>query len=127
MSPLAGRVAIVTGSARNIGRATAEMLAEDGAAVMIHARADREGVDDAVAALKAKGAKVAGHLADLDGGRAQTLMQATVETLGATILVSNAAVRRNTPLTEMTFAEWRTVLGSSLDDLADDAARSRHD
>ncbi len=117
MLPLKGRVAIVTGSARNIGRATAMMLAQDGADVMVHARSDGEGVAATVAALKAIGVNSAGHLADLsteDG--AQSLMAATVASLGApTILINNAAVRRNTPITEMTFAEWRSVLGSSLD------------
>lgn len=117
MSPLKGRIAIVTGSARNIGRATAMMLAQDGADVMVHARSDGDGVAETVAVLRAVGVNAAGHLADLSSEEgAQSLMAATVASLGApTILINNAAVRRNTPITEMSFAEWRSVLGSSLD------------
>lgn len=117
MSMLAGRVAIVTGSARNIGRATALMLAREGAAVMVHARSDAEGVAETVRQLTAAGAKSASYLADLsteDG--AYGLVAATVAELGRVdILVNNAAVRRNTPITEMSLAEWREVLGASLD------------
>lgn len=117
MSSLSGRVAIVTGSARNIGRATTLMLAREGAAIMVHAKSDREGVDETVALLKAAGAKAAGHLADLSTeSGAEGLVAATLAALGPVdILVNNAAVRRNTPITELTFAEWRDVMGSSLD------------
>ena len=55
MSSLSGRVAIVTGSARNIGRATALMLAREGCDVMIHARSDRAGVEETVALVQALG------------------------------------------------------------------------
>ena len=117
MSMLAGRVAIVTGSARNIGRATALRLAHEGAAVMVHARSDADGAAETVALLDAAGVTAASHLADLsteDG--ANGLVTATVSKLGRLdILVNNAAVRRNTPITEISLAEWREVLGASLD------------
>ncbi len=117
MSSLSGRVAIVTGSARNIGRATALMLAREGADVMVHARSDREGVDETVAMVQALGVKCTGHLADLSTeAGAEGLVAAAISGLGRIdILVNNAAIRRNTPITELTFAEWREVLGSSLD------------
>ena len=117
MSSLTGRVAIVTGSARNIGRATALMLAREGADVMIHARSDSAGVDETVGLVQALGVKAAGHLADLSTeAGAEDLVAATLAGLGRVdILVNNASIRRNTPITEMTFAEWREVLGSSLD------------
>ena len=117
MLPLSDRVAIVTGSAMNIGRATALMLAREGARVMVHARANREGVDETCRLIRAAGGEAEGHLADLatwDG--AKGLIDATVARFGhLDILVNNAAVRRNTPITEMTLEEWRYVLGSSLD------------
>jgi 3-oxoacyl-[acyl-carrier protein] reductase len=115
--PLAGRVAIVTGSARNIGRATALALARLGAAVMLHARRDSSGLDEATAVLAAEGMGVASHLADLatEAG-AERLVAATVERLGRVdILINNAAIRRNTPFTSISLAEWREVLGASLD------------
>jgi 3-oxoacyl-[acyl-carrier protein] reductase len=93
------------------------MLAREGVAVMVHARSDLEGVDETVALLRAAGATAAGHLADLateDG--ADSLVAATVAGLGLPgILINNAAVRRNTPITEISLAEWREVLGASLD------------
>ncbi|MGE3915304.1 MAG: SDR family NAD(P)-dependent oxidoreductase [Hyphomicrobiaceae bacterium] len=117
MPALQGRVAIVTGSARNIGRATALMLAGDGCAVMVHARSDQAGVDETVALLRKAGAKAECYLADLSTEEgAAGLVAATVERLGRLdILVNNAAIRRNTPITEMSLAEWREVLGASLD------------
>jgi 3-oxoacyl-[acyl-carrier protein] reductase len=117
MSSLKGRVAIITGSARNIGRATALMLAREGAAIMVHARSDAAGVDETVDMLQAAGATAAGHLADLSKEEAASgLVEAAIKQLGRLdILVNNAAVRRNTPITEMSFAEWREVLGASLD------------
>jgi 3-oxoacyl-[acyl-carrier protein] reductase len=117
MPSLDGRVAIVTGSARNIGRATARMLAGEGASVVIHARQDKEGIDEAVAMLTAEGATAIGHLADVSTeAGAQSLIEAAVSRFGRVdILINNAAIRRNTPLIEMSFAEWREVLANSLD------------
>ncbi|MDX2157394.1 MAG: SDR family oxidoreductase [Hyphomicrobiaceae bacterium] len=117
MSTLNGRVAVVTGSARNIGRATALMLAREGARIMVHARSDAAGVEETVALVRELGGTAESHLADLSTeSGAEGLVAATVEKLGGLdILINNAAIRRNTPITEMTFAEWREVLGSSLD------------
>ncbi len=117
MPSLEGRVAIVTGSARNIGRATARRLASHGAALVVHARQDKAGVDEAVALLAAEGASAIGHLADVSTeAGAQSLIQTAIDRFGRVdILVNNAAIRRNTPLVEMTFAEWRDVIANSLD------------
>jgi 3-oxoacyl-[acyl-carrier protein] reductase len=117
MPSLEDRVAVVTGSARNIGRATALMLAAEGAAVMVHARQDEAGVAETVALVRAAGGKAEGRLADLatEAG-AEDLVAATVGRLGRLdILVNNAAIRRNTPITAMTYAEWREVMAASLD------------
>ncbi|HRD77127.1 MAG TPA: SDR family NAD(P)-dependent oxidoreductase, partial [Hyphomicrobiaceae bacterium] len=115
--PLDGKVAIVTGSARNIGRETASALAAMGAAVMLHAKSDRDGLEEAKALLAARGARVAGHLADLSTeAGANGLVAAAVADLGRVdILINNAAIRRNTSFTTITLAEWREVLGASLD------------
>ena len=117
MSSLSGRAAIITGSARNIGRATALMLAREGAAIMVHARSDEAGVAETVAMIRSAGGKADAHLADLSAEEgARGLVDATLAKLGRLdIVVNNAAIRRNTPITEMSFAEWREVLGSSLD------------
>lgn len=114
---LAGRVAVITGSAMNIGRATALMLAREGAEIMVHAKSNREGVDETRRLIAAAGGTADGHLADLSTeAGAQSLIDATVKRFGRLdILVNNAAIRRNTPITEISYAEWREVLGSSLD------------
>lgn len=117
MSSLDGRVAIVTGSARNIGRATALMLAREGASVMVHAKSDRAGAEETLGMLTAQGAAADLHLADLSTeAGAMSLVEATVARFGRVdILVNNAAIRRNTPFHELSLAEWREVMGSSLD------------
>lgn len=117
MKSLEGRVAIVTGSARNIGRATARKLAAEGAAVVVHARQDKAGVEETVAQLTAEGATVIGHVADVSNEPgAQSLIQAAIDRFGRVdILINNAAIRRNTPLVDMSFAEWREVMANSLD------------
>jgi 3-oxoacyl-[acyl-carrier protein] reductase len=117
MKPLAGRIAVVTGSARNIGRATALRLVRDGAAVMIHARQDKAGVAETVAMVEAAGGKAAAHVVDLSTeAGAKSLIDAAVSRFGKLdILVNNAAIRRNTPFTKLTYAEWREVMANSLD------------
>jgi 3-oxoacyl-[acyl-carrier protein] reductase len=117
MSSLSGRVAVVTGSAMNIGRATAVMLAREGAKVMVHAKSNADGVAETRRLIVEAGSEADGHLADLstwDG--AKGLIDATIARFGRIdILVNNAAVRRNTPITELSYEEWRHVLASSLD------------
>lgn len=117
MTTLSGRVAVITGSAANIGRATALMLAREGCSVMVHAKTNREGVEETKGLLNKAGAQCDGHLADLSTeAGAKSLIEATVKRFGKIdILINNAAVRRNTPITKLTYAEWREVLGSSLD------------
>ena len=114
---LSHRVAIVTGSARNIGRATALMLAREGARVMVHARQDAEGVAETRKQLEQVGVETGGHLADLttEAG-AQGLIEATITRFGRIdILVNNAAIRRNQPFTTISLKDWHEVLANSLD------------
>ncbi len=117
MSSLTGRVAVVTGSAMNIGRATALMLAREGAKVMVHAKSNAAGVEETKALITAAGGQADGHLADLSTeAGAASLIDAAVKRFGSLdILINNAAIRRNTPITEISYAEWREVLASSLD------------
>ncbi|WAJ30635.1 SDR family NAD(P)-dependent oxidoreductase [Antarcticirhabdus aurantiaca] len=115
--PLAGRVALVTGGARNIGRAIALALAEAGADVAVAARSDRtaaEAVAGEIAALGTRGLALLGDVGnEADAAR---LVAETAERLGRLdILVNNAAVRRETPLLETTFDDWRAVMATALD------------
>ena len=63
--PLAGRVALVTGAGRNIGRAIALMLAEDGAAVVVNARSNKAEADAVAAEIAARGGQAISVIADI--------------------------------------------------------------
>ena len=114
---LQGRVALVTGAARNIGRAIAVALAEAGAKVAVCARSDKAGVDETVAEIGALGGEGLAILADLTDEQAVAgMVQQAVARFGRLdILVNNAAVRGETPLAEMTLQEWRRVMSTCLD------------
>src|SRR5215469_16720131 len=98
--PLAGRVAIVTGAGRNIGRDTALMLAEDGAAVVVNARSNQAEADAVVRAIEQAGGKAMAVLADIaDAAAVERMVAATVERFGRVdMLINNAALRREKSL-----------------------------
>ena len=114
---LEGRTAIVTGSARNIGRAIAHALAARGASVVIHGQRDREAAEAVRDEIAAKGGNAIVHLAELTDEQAcRGLVDAAVAEFGRLdVLVCNAAIRRQKPFLETTFAEWREVLAVDLD------------
>jgi 3-oxoacyl-[acyl-carrier protein] reductase len=114
---LAGRVVLVTGAAKNIGRAIALELAAAGAAVAVNTRASVADAEAVVADIHAAGGKAAVFVADIAQADAVADMHRSVEQqLGpVTDLVLNASVRREIPFTDMTFEEWREVMGISLD------------
>ena len=111
---LAGKVALVTGGARNIGRAIARSLASGGASVMVNAKTSRAEAEKTVAMI---GANAAVHIADVTKpDEVQALVDATVKRFGRLdFLVNNAAVRYETPFSSMKFEEWRQVLAIVLD------------
>jgi 3-oxoacyl-[acyl-carrier protein] reductase len=117
VSELTGKVALVTGGARNIGRAIASALAAGGAAVMVNARSSRAEAEQTVAQIKSAGGRAALHIADVTDPRAVAAMaEAAVAEFGRLdVLVNNAAVRAETPLADMKLDEWRRVLSSILD------------
>ena len=117
VSELTGKVALVTGGARNIGRAIAGALAAGGAAVMVNARTSRAEAEQAVALIRSTGGRAALHLADVtDAAAVRALVEATVAEFGRLdVLVNNAAVRAETRFAEMTLDEWRRVLATVLD------------
>src|SRR5215831_13257032 len=114
---LAGRVAIVTGAGRNIGRAIALALAEVGTAVLINARANRSEADAVAHEIVSAGGRALVHIGDVaDAKSVQAMADAAVAGFGRIdILVNNAALRREKPFTEMDYAEWRAVLDVTLD------------
>lgn len=110
-------VAIVTGSARNIGRAIALQLAGSGAAVVVHAKSSREAVERTAAEITSNGGRALVHLADVtDPDQVDAMVAAAVERFGRLdILVNNAALRKNAPVTEISYADWREITASILD------------
>ena len=117
MKELNGRVALVTGAARNIGRAIALDLAAGGALVVVAAKSDKAGLDETVAAIAAQGGTALAVLADVtDETSVAAMTSAAHEKFGRIdVLVNNAAVRGETPLAEMTLVEWRRVVSVTLE------------
>jgi len=114
---LAGRTAIVTGGARNIGRAICHALAEEGSAVVVNALGDRAAAEAVAAEIKDAGGRAIVCLGDVTReADAAALAAAAIDAFGRIdVLVSNAALRKQTPFLEMTLEEWHRVLAVPLD------------
>ncbi len=114
---LAGRVALVTGAARNIGRAIALDLAAGGAKVMATARSDSSALAETVAQIERAGGEAAFTLADVtDEASVAQLISATLTRFGRLdVLVNNAAIRTEVPFAEMTLAAFRQVTSVALE------------
>src|ERR1700704_6293489 len=93
---LSGKVAIVTGAGRNIGRAIALGLAEGGASVVVNARSNRAEADSVAHEIEATGGKALVHVGDVaDAASVQAMADAVMKRFGGIdILVNNAALRR---------------------------------
>lgn len=115
--PLTGRVAIVTGSARNIGRTIALRLAADGAAVVVNAVHDNAAADAVAHEISKAGGQAMAHVADVTNEEAVQKMvgMATMAFGRIDIMVSNASVRGQVPIEEMSLEEWHRVLAVPLD------------
>jgi len=114
---LAGRTAIVTGAARNIGRSIALALAAEGAAVIVNAAHSAAAVAETVSLVEIAGGRALACLADITReDEAERLAACAAATFGGIdILVNNAAIRREATLGELTYDDWRAVLAVTLD------------
>jgi 3-oxoacyl-[acyl-carrier protein] reductase len=114
---LTGKVAIVTGAGRNIGRAIALGLAQAGASVVVNVRSNRAEADGVVGEIAAAGGKAAAVIGDVaDENTATALADAALKRFGRIdFLVNNAALRREKPIDQMSYADWREVMGVILD------------
>ena len=114
---LSGKVAIVTGAGRNIGRAIALALAGDGASVVVNARSNRAEAEAVAREIEAVGCKALVHIGDVaDAASVQAMAELAIKQFGRIdILVNNAALRREKPFAEMSYAEWREIMDVTLD------------
>ena len=117
MGELKGRVALVTGAARNIGRAIALELASAGACVTIGTHSALEAAEEVVTSAIAAGGSAFGWQCDVSEPAAvRAMVQETVTRFGGLdILVNNAGIRPENSIEQITLEEWDQVLAVNLD------------
>ncbi|MEO8443254.1 MAG: SDR family NAD(P)-dependent oxidoreductase [Betaproteobacteria bacterium] len=114
---LAGKVALITGAAKNIGRATALALAAGGAAVAINTRTSKDDAETVAQEIRAAGGLAEVYVADIaEPGEVKSMTDAILKRFGRIdILVLNASLRFEKPFLDLTYDEWRLPLGITLD------------
>ena len=109
---LSGRVALVTGGSRGIGRGISTALAAEGAAIAVNYRASKSSADEVVEAITAAGGKafaVGGDVAEFD--QAEAVVAETIEQLGGLdILVNNAGIAKDALIYNMDPQDWLDVM-----------------
>jgi pteridine reductase len=109
--PLAGRVALVTGAGRRVGRAIALALGRRGMQVVVHFNGSREGADETARLITEAGAEAVVEQADLSQvDAAHALVDRAVAWRGTlTALVNSAAIMLRTPVGETAPSDWDTM------------------
>ncbi len=113
---LQGRVAVVTGGSRGIGRAVALELARRGAKVVVNYNRSPEAAESVVNEIKAAGGEAAAFQADVsETAAAQSLIKYAVDTFGDLhILVNNAGITKDMLIMMMSEEDWDAVLDTNL-------------
>jgi 3-oxoacyl-[acyl-carrier protein] reductase len=114
---LSGKVALVTGGAKNIGRAISLALAAGGASVAVNTQHSCEDAHALVKQIREAGGAADVFMADIaDAAAVKEMGEAVLKRFGRIdILVLNASIRREVLFKEMTFEQWRTVMSITLD------------
>ena len=112
------KVAIVTGAAKNIGRATCESLSKLGYNILVHANTDKDGAEETVNLVKQNDVQSARIIGDLTRPETSQELIKEASKLGTiSALVNNASQREFNKFDDMTFDEWRFVMSINLDSL----------
>jgi 3-oxoacyl-[acyl-carrier protein] reductase len=113
----AGKVVLITGGARNLGRAMGLGFATQGAAVAINARAPRPELDGTIRAIEQAGGQALACIADVtDRAAVDSMVKQVVGRFGRLdILVNNAVIHAAKPFLELSFEEWRKTMTVTLD------------
>lgn len=113
---LAGKVAVITGASRGIGRATAVALAAEGANVVVNYARSSTAADEVVAAITESGGSAIALQADVsDADQVDALIKATLDKWGQVdVLVNNAGITRDTLLLRMKPEDWQAVINLNL-------------
>ncbi len=113
---LEGKVALVTGGARGIGRAISLALAREGVSVTVNYRESREEAEALVEEIRASGGKAESRGADVtEAGPVEEMIAGVLDAQGRIdILVNNAGIIRDALLLEMDEEGWRSVLDTNL-------------
>ena len=112
-----GKVAIVTGSGRNLGRAGVLELARRGADVVVNARTNRQEAESVAREAESLGARALALLADVgDEEQVNRMVDEVLTQFGRVdVLINNVGFRPLYPFTEISTAEWRAVMAANLD------------
>ena len=112
------KVAIVTGAAKNIGRATCESLSKLGYNILVHANTDKDGAEETVNLVKQNNVQSIRIIGDLTKPETSQELIKEASKLGTiSALVNNASQREFNKFEDMTFDEWRFVMSINLDSL----------
>ncbi|MGB9737501.1 3-oxoacyl-[acyl-carrier-protein] reductase [Chloroflexus sp.] len=113
---LNGRVAIVTGGSRGIGRAIAERLAASGAAVVVNYRGNAAAAEETVTAIHAAGGRAVAVQGDVgQPADVEQIVKTTLEQFGRIdILVNNAGITRDTLILRMKESDFDEVIATNL-------------
>jgi 3-oxoacyl-[acyl-carrier protein] reductase len=117
MFDLSGKVALVTGGSRGLGRAIAVAFAQQGADVAVNYRGNRDAAAETAAAIRAAGHTVETIQGDTSAGReaSEAIVKAALDAFGKVdILVNNAGITRDNLLMRMDEEEWDVVLATNL-------------
>jgi len=114
--PLAGKIALVTGSGQGIGRATAQRLAQSGADIVINYRSNRAAAEEAQASIEALGRRCVAIQADVSNEEdvARLFAEANQALGPATILVNNAGTTRDKLILQMSLNDFEYIINTNL-------------